>query len=84
MSTLTNVKVLCVGAVCVDIVASVDSFPKPDAKIKTNNLIYTHGGNSGNTATAVQRLGLQSSVLTKIGMFCFIVFVLDVCFDFDS
>ena len=45
-------KVLVVGACTLDLVAQVDGFPKPDAKLRTTAFTTCGGGNAGNTATA--------------------------------
>lgn len=45
-------KVLVLGACTLDLVAQVDHFPKPDAKVRTTAFTTSGGGNAGNTATA--------------------------------
>ncbi|KAJ8903849.1 hypothetical protein NDN08_000382 [Rhodosorus marinus] len=60
-------KVVGLGAAAIDLLASVDTFPNPDDKIRTVSFEVAGGGNCANTLTAVSRLGLPCSILTKIG-----------------
>jgi len=59
--------ILIFGAACLDYIAQVDHFPQPDEKLRTNSLTLCGGGNAGNTATCLSRLGIKSKLLTKIG-----------------
>ena len=59
--------ILGLGANALDIIAYVDKYPNPDDKIRTNQLIYTSGGNAGNTLTCTSRLNILSKLITKIG-----------------
>ena len=59
--------VLIFGAVCLDYIAQVNHFPRPDEKLRTNSLTICGGGNAGNTATCLSRLGIKLKLLAKIG-----------------
>lgn len=59
--------ILIYGASCLDYIASVDHFPQPDEKLRTNSLTICGGGNAGNTATCLSRLDMKLKFLTKIG-----------------
>jgi len=58
--------VVGVGSAGVDYLASIASFPEPDAKLRTDALEVQGGGNCGNACTAMARLGLSPSILTKL------------------
>ena len=58
--------VVGVGSAGVDYLASVASFPEPDAKLRTDALEIQGGGNCGNALTAVARLGCAPRILTKL------------------
>jgi len=60
-------KVVAIGSAIVDYVASVDHFPTPDEKMRTTALEVLGGGNAGNAATAMVRLGLRVSLVAKVG-----------------
>ena len=60
-------KVVGVGSCCVDYLASVASYPKPDQKLRSESLEVQGGGNSANAITCASRLGLHATLLTKIG-----------------
>lgn len=59
--------VLVFGAACLDYIASVDHFPQPDEKLRTNSLTICGGGNAGNTSTCLSRLGIKLKLLAKVG-----------------
>lgn len=59
--------ILVFGAACLDYIISVDHFPQPDEKMRTNSLTICGGGNAGNTSTCLSRLGMKLKLLTKIG-----------------
>ena len=60
--------VLGLGVACVDMIATVDTFPRPDDKIRALDVDLFSGGNIGNTLTAISKLGAaRTKVLTKIG-----------------
>ncbi|PKA52056.1 putative fructokinase-3 [Apostasia shenzhenica] len=58
--------VLGCGAVSVDYLATVASFPKPDDKIRTTSLKVEGGGNAGNALTSAARLGLKPRLISKV------------------
>ncbi|XP_019709713.1 uncharacterized protein [Elaeis guineensis] len=58
--------VLGCGAVSVDYLASVASFPKPDDKIRSTSLKVGGGGNTGNALTSAARLGLKPRIISKV------------------
>jgi len=58
---------LIFGAACLDYIALVDHFPQPDEKLRTNSLTIVGGGNAGNTATCLSRLGVKLKLIAKIG-----------------
>ena len=57
------------GSACVDLLAAVDAYPQPDAKIRTRSLTVTGGGNTANQLTAAARLGpwLRPRLWSKLG-----------------
>jgi sugar/nucleoside kinase (ribokinase family) len=59
--------VLVFGAACLDYIASVDHFPQPDEKLRTDSLTICGGGNAGNTSTCLSRLGIKLKLLVKVG-----------------
>ncbi|KAK8506103.1 hypothetical protein V6N12_074156 [Hibiscus sabdariffa] len=58
--------VLGLGAVSVDFLATVASFPNPDDKIRSTSLKVQGGGNSGNALTCAARLGLNPRLISKV------------------
>ncbi|CAF1100432.1 unnamed protein product [Rotaria sordida] len=59
--------ILVFGAACLDYIAQVNHFPRPDEKLRTNSLTICGGGNASNTATCLSRLDIKLKLLTKIG-----------------
>eukprot|EP00976_Prorocentrum_cordatum_P061277 1176232-Prorocentrum_minimum.AAC.5 len=59
-------KVVGMGGVGVDYLASVAAYPKADDKLRTEVLEVQGGGNCGNALTAIARLGATPFVITKI------------------
>ena len=60
--------VVGVGAVCVDFLARVGRFPRPDEKLRTEGPLETQGGgNCGNALCAAARLGTAPRIVTKVG-----------------
>ncbi|CAM6093357.1 unnamed protein product [Calypogeia fissa] len=55
-----------VGVVGLDFLASVASYPDPDAKIRTLDALAQGGGNVGNALTAAARLGLRPRIFSKV------------------
>lgn len=60
-------RVLVFGAACLDYIAEVNHFPSPDEKLRTNSLTICGGGNAGNTATCLSRLGVPVRLIAKMG-----------------
>lgn len=50
-----------------DIIANLSQYPQPDEKIRANQTIICGGGNAGNTAIALTRLGIDTTLITKFG-----------------
>ena len=60
--------VVGVGAVCVDFLARVGRFPRPDEKLRTEGPLETQGGgNCGNALCAAARLGTAPRIVAKVG-----------------
>lgn len=64
---LSSIRVLGLGMAGIDILAGVDAFPKPDEKVRTTSVSVLGGGNTANTLTAVRRLGVSCSLVSKVG-----------------
>eukprot|EP00775_Hariotina_reticulata_P013293 gene13293-13423_t len=62
-----EVKIVGCGSCGVDYLASVAAYPEPDEKLRTDALEVQGGGNCANALTAAARLGLQPSIVSKIG-----------------
>ncbi|XAR58688.1 Ribokinase [Bertholletia excelsa] len=54
------------GAVSVDFLATVASYPKPNDKIRSTSLKIQGGGNAGNALTCAARLGLNPRLISKV------------------
>lgn len=61
-----NCVVLGCGAVSVDFLAAVASYPKPDDKIRSTSAKIQGGGNAGNALTCAARLGLNPRLISKV------------------
>jgi sugar/nucleoside kinase (ribokinase family) len=66
-ASVSHIRIVGLGACGVDMIASVASFPSPDSKIRTTSALQSGGGNTANCMTAVRRLGVAASLVTKIG-----------------
>ncbi|KAF3665652.1 putative 5-dehydro-2-deoxygluconokinase-like isoform 2 [Capsicum annuum] len=55
------------GMAAVDFLVAVDSFPKPDDKIRSTSFQVQGGGNAGNALTCAARLGLSPRIISKVG-----------------
>jgi sugar/nucleoside kinase (ribokinase family) len=65
---LTNrPKILCAGGAVQDIVMRVESFPQPGGKVQASQFLITSGGQSGNAAVAVARLGGDTRYAGALG-----------------
>jgi sugar/nucleoside kinase (ribokinase family) len=60
-------KILCAGGAVQDIIMRVDEFPAPGAKVQASEFLITSGGQAGNAAVAVARLGAQCSYIGALG-----------------
>ncbi|MCD9643516.1 hypothetical protein HAX54_031089 [Datura stramonium] len=58
--------ILGCGAVSVDFLAAVASYPNPDDKIRSTNFEVQGGGNTGNALTCAARLGLTPRIISKV------------------
>jgi len=56
-----------VGVACLDYIATVEHFPRPDEKLRTSGALVTGGGNSANTLCAMARLGCEVRLVAKVG-----------------
>lgn len=61
-----NRVVLGCGAVSVDFLAAVASYPNPDDKIRSTSAKLQGGGNAGNALTCAARLGLKPRLISKV------------------
>ncbi|KAL3692337.1 hypothetical protein R1sor_005988 [Riccia sorocarpa] len=59
--------VVGVGTITLDFLAKVETYPEPDAKIRSTDSLAQGGGNVGNALTAAARLGLSPRVFSKVG-----------------
>lgn len=64
---LKGKKLLGLGIAAVDFIATVEAYPKPDDKIRSTSLSVMGGGNAANSLTACRRLGVECSLVTKLG-----------------
>lgn len=64
---LRSIQVVGLGVSGIDILVSVDGFPKPDDKVRTTSVSALGGGNAANALTAVRRLGVPCSLISKVG-----------------
>jgi sulfofructose kinase len=60
-------KILCAGGAVQDIIMRVDEFPQPGSKVQASDFMITSGGQAGNAAVAVARLGGQCSYIGALG-----------------
>ena len=61
-------KVLCCGIATLDTIATLDEYPSPDTKVRSNTLHHYGGGNAANTAVAMSRLGrVNVDLISAIG-----------------
>lgn len=66
-TTNYNKKVCVVGSLNIDLVLSLNEFPKNGETIKANKLETFYGGKGGNQAIAAAKLGLKVSLLGSLG-----------------
>ncbi len=60
-------KILCAGGAVQDIVFRVEQFPKPGGKVQASEFLITSGGQSGNAAVAIARLGADTRYAGALG-----------------
>jgi sulfofructose kinase len=60
-------KILCAGGAVQDIVMRVEQFPKPGAKVQASEFLIISGGQSGNAAVAIARLGGDTRYAGALG-----------------
>ncbi len=60
-------RILCAGGAVQDIIMRVEQFPKPGEKVTATDFIVTSGGQAGNAAVAVARLGAVTSYIGALG-----------------
>jgi sulfofructose kinase len=60
-------KILCAGGAVQDIVMRVEQFPKPGGKVQASDFLITSGGQSGNAAVAIARLGADTRYSGALG-----------------
>jgi sugar/nucleoside kinase (ribokinase family) len=60
-------RILCAGGAVQDIVMRVDKFPAPGTKVQASAFVITSGGQSGNAAVAIARLGGAASYIGTLG-----------------
>ncbi|KAK4338223.1 hypothetical protein RND71_042710 [Anisodus tanguticus] len=61
-----NHTILGCGMAAVDFLVAVDSYPKPDDKIRSTSFQVQGGGNAGNALTCTARLGLSPRIISKV------------------
>jgi sugar/nucleoside kinase (ribokinase family) len=59
--------ILCAGGAVQDIVMRVEAFPAPGTKAQASDFIVTVGGQSGNAAIAIARLGARTHYAGALG-----------------
>jgi sulfofructose kinase len=55
------------GAIAVDMVGLIDSWPEQGAKVKLNDFVISDGGLIGTALTTVSRLGGKAAIAAKLG-----------------
>ncbi len=60
-------KVLGLGVATLDYLALIPHYPKPDEKIRCNDVLTQGGGNCANTLVALSRLGVETTIISSVG-----------------
>ncbi len=60
-------RIVSMGSVCIDQVATVASYPQPDTKIRSTEFEEYCGGNAANAAVATRRLGVETYLISAVG-----------------
>jgi sugar/nucleoside kinase (ribokinase family) len=63
----TAARILCAGGAVQDIIMRVDEFPHAGAKVTASEFLVTSGGQAGNAAVAVARLGAETHYIGALG-----------------
>jgi len=63
----TQPRILCAGGAVQDIVMRVDKFPDAGTKVQASEFMITSGGQAGNAAVAIARLGGRVSFAGPLG-----------------
>jgi sugar/nucleoside kinase (ribokinase family) len=65
--TKRDVRILCAGGAVQDIIMRVEQFPAPGSKVQASEFLITSGGQAGNAAVAIARLGVRTSYIGALG-----------------
>lgn len=60
-------RILCAGGAVQDIIMRVQAFPRAGEKVQASEFLITSGGQAGNAAVAVARLGAITSYIGALG-----------------
>jgi len=60
-------KILCAGGAVQDIIMLVDKFPAAGSKVQASEFLITSGGQAGNAAVAIARLGGKCTYIGALG-----------------
>ncbi|MDO8876483.1 MAG: PfkB family carbohydrate kinase [Pseudolabrys sp.] len=60
-------RILCAGGAVQDIIMRVETFPRAGEKVQASDFLITSGGQAGNAAVAVARLGAVTSYIGALG-----------------
>lgn len=60
-------RILCAGGAVQDIIMRVETFPRAGEKVVASDFLITSGGQAGNAAVAVARLGAVTSYIGALG-----------------
>jgi sugar/nucleoside kinase (ribokinase family) len=62
-----KLRVLGVGLAIIDYIATVDHFPEPDEKMRSQVLECVGGGNCYNALSTLSSMGVVTKIVSKIG-----------------
>lgn len=62
-----TVRIVCAGGAVQDNVMRVEKFPEPGGKVSATDFIVTSGGQAGNAAVAMARLGARVTYIGAVG-----------------
>ncbi|WP_137043161.1 PfkB family carbohydrate kinase [Pseudolabrys sp. FHR47] len=65
--TSQPVRIVCAGGAVQDNVMRVEKFPAPGEKVSATDFVITSGGQAGNAAVAMARLGAQVTYIGAVG-----------------